>query len=67
VIVAFLAAGDFRTVEEAQDALCPPYRVFEPQADEAARYDRLYSLYRDLYFGLGSPDAKPVALGGIHI
>jgi L-ribulokinase len=65
VIFAFLAAGDFRTVEEAQDALCPPYKVFEPQADEAARYDRLYSLYRDLYFGLGSPDAKPVALGRV--
>ncbi len=65
VIFAFLAAGDFRTVEEAQDALCPPYKVFEPQADEATRYDRLYSLYRDLYFGLGSPDAKPVALGRV--
>jgi L-ribulokinase len=65
VIFAFLAAGDFQTVEEAQDALCPPYQVFEPQADEAARYARLYSLYRDLYFGLGSPDAKPVALGRV--
>jgi L-ribulokinase len=65
VIFAFLAAGDFRTVEEAQDALCPPYTVFKPDSAEAARYDRLYSLYRDLYFGLGSPDAEPVALGRV--
>jgi L-ribulokinase len=65
VIFAFLAAGDFKTVQEAQDALCPPYKVFEPQADEVAQYGQLYSLYRDLYFGLGSPDAKPVALGRV--
>jgi L-ribulokinase len=65
VIFAFLAAGDFKTVEEAQDALCPPYRVFEPQAEEVTQYDRLYSLYRDLYFGLGSEDAAPVALGRV--
>ena len=65
VIFAFLAAGDFKTVQEAQDALCPPYKVFAPQADEVTRYDRLYSLYRDLYFGLGNPDASPVALGRV--
>ena len=65
VIFAFLAAGDFATVEEAQDALCPAYRVFEPQADEVARYDRLYRLYREVYFALGSKDAAPVALGHV--
>jgi L-ribulokinase len=65
VIFAFLAAGDFRTVEEAQDALCPAYRVFEPQPEEVVRYDRLYKLYRAVYFGLGSLDAAPVALGHV--
>ncbi|CAN5535162.1 ribulokinase [soil metagenome] len=65
VIFAFLAAGDFATVEQAQDALCPAYRVFEPQPEAVARYDRLYSLYRDVYFGLGSRDAAPVALGRV--
>jgi L-ribulokinase len=65
VIFAFLAAGDFATVEEAQDALCPAYRVFEPQPVEAARYDRLYRLYRDLYFALGTPDAGAVPLGTV--
>ena len=29
-IFAFLAAGAFRTIEEAQDALCPGYRTIEP-------------------------------------
>ena len=65
VIFAFLAAGDFATVEQAQDALCPAYKVFEPQIEEVARYDRLYSLYRDVYFGLGSANAAPVALGRV--
>jgi L-ribulokinase len=52
-------------VEEAQDALCPAYRLFEPLVEEVARYDRLYSLYRDVYFGLGCVDAAPVALGRV--
>jgi L-ribulokinase len=65
VIFAFLAAGDFRTIEEAQNALCPPYNVFQPDPTEVARYDKLYGLYRGAYFSLGSPDADPVALGNI--
>jgi L-ribulokinase len=65
VIFAFLAAGDFRSIEEAQDALCPPFRVFEPEAAEAARYDRIFSLFRDAYFALGTADAKAVGLGQI--
>jgi L-ribulokinase len=63
VIFAFLAAGDFVSIEEAQNALCPPFKVFEPQPTEAVRYDRLYSLFRDVYFALGTPDAKPAPLG----
>ena len=65
VIFAFLAAGDFDSIEAAQNALCPAFKVFEPEATEAARYDRLYALFRDAYFALGTPDAKPAALGGI--
>jgi L-ribulokinase len=65
VIFAFLAAGDFDTIEAAQNALCPPFKVFEPNAAEAARYDRLYALFREAYFALGTADAKPAALGRI--
>jgi L-ribulokinase len=65
VIIAFLAAGDFTSIEEAQDALCPPFKTFTPDPTEAARYDRLFTLFRDAYFALGTADAKPTALGHI--
>ena len=64
-IFAFLAAGTFRTVEEAQDKLCPSYRTIEPDAKEAAVYERLFGLYRKLYFGLGRANAQAVALGDV--
>jgi L-ribulokinase len=65
VIIAFLAAGDFPTIEAAQNALCPPFKTFLPEPTEAARYDRLFPLFRDAYFALGTPDAPPAALGRI--
>jgi len=58
-IFAFLAAGAFRTVEEAQQALCPPYRVVEPDARDSERYQELYGLYREQYFALGQSDLLP--------
>jgi L-ribulokinase len=64
-IFAFLAAGAFPTIEEAQRQLCPPFRVVEPEPASAAVYEQIYPLYRKLYFGLGQRDAAPVALGGI--
>jgi len=65
VIFAFLAAGDFRSIEEAQDALCPPFRTFQPEKAEAARYDRLFAVFRDAYFALGAVNAAPMPLGRI--
>jgi L-ribulokinase len=65
VIIAFLAAGDFKTIEEAQDALCPPFKTFTPERTEAARYDRLFKLFNSAYFALGTADAKPASLGHI--
>ena len=52
-IFAFLAAGTFRTIEEAQDKVCPQYRIFEADPNEQAVYDRLYTLYSKLYFEFG--------------
>jgi L-ribulokinase len=52
-IFAFLAAGRFRTVEEAQAALSPGYTAIEPDRKEAGVYARLYPLFRELYFELG--------------
>src|SRR6476646_1910070 len=64
-IFAALAAGAFRSVEEAQAALCPEYRVVEPEAQAAQTYEELYALYRELYFGFGSSNAPPLSLGQI--
>ena len=52
-IFAFLAAGIFKTVEEAQDKICPPNRTFTPNAQAQRTYERLYPLYSKLYFTLG--------------
>ena len=62
-IFASLAAGAFRSVEEAQEALCPEHRVVEPDPKAARVYDELYSMYRDLYFGFGKQDSTATAVG----
>ena len=64
-IFALLAAGAYKTIEEAQAAVCLPLRTVEPDAKAAAVYEKLYQLYRDVYFALGTRDAKPVALGQV--
>lgn len=64
-IFAFLAAGTFKTVEEAQAALCPEYRTVEPDAASAKIYQQLYPLYRKLYFGFGRSGADAVSAGDV--
>jgi L-ribulokinase len=64
-IFAFLAAGAFRTIEEAQARLCPKYRVIEPDRAAHAVYEKLFPLYRKLYFGLGRRDAAAAAIGDV--
>ena len=59
-IFAFLAAGTFKTVEEAQDKICPSYKVFQPGSAAQSVYGRLYPLYRELYFALGQPQQSPL-------
>jgi L-ribulokinase len=64
-LFAFLAAGVFPSIAEAQRALCPPYREVKPDPATRETYESLYAMYRSLYFGLGSPDSAPVPLGEI--
>lgn len=64
-IFAFMAAGTFKTIEEAQDALCPEYRVFEPDAQSVAVYQELFAVYRELYFALGRKGSEAVAMGDV--
>jgi L-ribulokinase len=62
-IFGLLAAGAYKSIEEAQAAVCLPLRAVEPDPKEAAVYEQLYRHYRDVYFALGRRDAAPVALG----
>lgn len=64
-IFAMVAAGVFPTVEAAQDKLCLKHTTFEPEPAAAAIYQRLYPLYRKVYFALGQRSAEPVALGDV--
>ncbi len=54
-IFAFLAAGIFSSIEEAQQRVCPSHTVYEPQPDTEGVYQELYGFYRKLYFAFGSP------------
>jgi L-ribulokinase len=56
-IFAFLAAGTFKTIEEAQDKICPPHRVFDPDRSEQRVYDDLYRLFSRIYFAFGDKHA----------
>jgi L-ribulokinase len=64
-IFALLAAGAYKTIEEAQAAVCLLFRTVEPDAKSAAVYEQLYQYYRDVYFALGKRDAVPLALGKV--
>ena len=52
-VFAFLAAGAFKTIGEAQDKICPPYKVYEPEKSAQKVYESLYKHYRQLYFAFG--------------
>jgi L-ribulokinase len=54
-IFAFLAAGTFKTVEEAQDKICPDHAVFTPDAAAQKVYSSLYASYQRVYFEFGQP------------
>jgi L-ribulokinase len=54
-IFAFLAAGVFSSLEEAQDKICPPYKIFQPALSAKAVYDTLYAFYNKIYFAFGRP------------
>lgn len=64
-IFAFLAAGVFDSIDAAQRALCPSYRVFEPDRREVATYERLYAIYKSLYFAMGDPHSAPANVGNV--
>jgi L-ribulokinase len=64
-IFALLAAGAYKTIEDAQAAVCLPLRTVEPDPRAAAAYEKLYRHYRDVYFAMGRRSAEPAALGRV--
>lgn len=64
-IFAHLAAGNFESVEAAQAALCPSFRIIEPEPAEQAVYEKLYDVYKKLYFGFGNPKSKPISVNDV--
>ncbi len=64
-IFAFLAAKAFSTIEEAQKALCPPYKTYEPEPGSVVLYQELYGLYRRLYFAFGNKQSEATQLGDV--
>jgi L-ribulokinase len=65
-IFAFLAAGTFKSVESAQDALCPTYRTIEPGEADLRAYADQYAQFRDLYFSLGQLAALDGQARGVN-
>ena len=60
-IFAFLAAGTFNTIEEAQGRICPPHKEYLPDPSEQAIYEKLYPLFQKLYFAFGTQGNEPLA------
>ncbi|HEX5422765.1 MAG TPA: ribulokinase [Candidatus Acidoferrales bacterium] len=54
-IFAFMAAGTFPTIEEAQRQVCPSHTVYTPNPEAGRVYDELYGLFKRLYFDFGRP------------
>ncbi len=64
-IFAFLAAGAFQTVPEAQQALCPPHKIYSPRPSQQAVNEKLYGMFKQLYFAFGQRDAGAAAFGDV--
>jgi L-ribulokinase len=54
-IFAFLAAGAFNAIDEAQNRICSSFKTYEPMKPAQRAYEDLYQLYRRLYFAFGEP------------
>jgi L-ribulokinase len=64
-IFALIAAGVFKSVEEAQQKMCLPFRIVEPRPEAVAVYNELFALYRKVYFAFGLKTSDAVALGDV--
>jgi len=61
-IFAQLAAGIFPSIEAAQKRMCPGYKIYTPTPASAAIYEKLYTMYRNVYFAFGDESSSPDGL-----
>ncbi len=64
-IFAFMAAKAFPSIEAAQEALCPSFRMYLPQKESVIVYEEIFRLYKRLYFALGTRKSDPIAIGDV--
>jgi L-ribulokinase len=64
-IFGLVAAGVFASIEAAQQAMCLPFKIYNPQGAARTCYDDLLQLYRSVYFSLGQRDSAPARLGDV--
>lgn len=57
-MLAAAGAGLFPSIEEAAYAMCGGGRIYHPEQAQAARYDRLYDVYKDIYPALRDQFAR---------
>jgi L-ribulokinase len=63
--MALMAAGVFSSIEDAQQQMCLPHTVFEPEPQACQTYDEMYELYRKLYFAMGQENAPAASIGDV--
>ena len=64
-IFAMVAAGVYPSVEAAQDALCLKFTTITPDPAASVVYEKLFALYKKVYFALGTRNAAAVPLGDV--
>lgn len=64
-IFALLAAGAVRTVEEAQQHVCPEHVTVEPDPHDQSICDELYRWFRALYSSFGAEPSEAISLAGL--
>jgi L-ribulokinase len=64
-IFALVAAGVFKSIEEAQEKMCLPFRIVNPRPEAVAVYNELHRLYAKIYFSFGRRGSDAASLGEV--
>ena len=64
-IFALVAAGEFSSIEAAQQAMCLQYEIYEPEPAASEIYEQIFALYRKIYFAFGKRNSEAASLGDV--